>query len=70
MVVTCAATSPDLGNRICVNHQAAADGTRDLTAADWNAAEILGAVIIGDEVNELAIRREARLGGDAVQASA
>ena len=42
-------------------------GRRNLAARGGNAAQVLRAVIVSDEINKFAVRRKARLGGHAVQ---
>jgi len=44
------------GERIVVDHETAGDGARDFSAGVRDAAEILGAIIVGNEIDEFAIR--------------
>src|SRR5260370_14466077 len=56
-----------LSERIGIEHEAPRDGAGDLAAGYGDAGENLRAVVIGDEVNGVAVRREARLAGIAVE---
>src|SRR6266571_2978324 len=47
------------GERVVVDHQAASDGAGDFSAGSGDAADILRAVIVGDEIDELSVWREA-----------
>src|SRR6266699_6380532 len=47
------------GERVVVDHQAASDGAGDFSADRGDAADILRAVIVGDEIDELSVWREA-----------
>src|SRR5690348_742131 len=55
------------GQREVVDHEAATNATRDFTPGRWNAAQILRAVVVGNEVNEFAIGRKTRYRSHAIQ---
>src|SRR5690349_20961571 len=55
------------GESIVIDHEAAPDRTSDFTPGRWNAAQILRAVVVGNEVNEFAIGRKARNGSRTIK---
>ena len=55
------------GEGIVVDRNTAAEGPRDLAAGDGDAADVLSAVIVSDEVDELAVRGKARDGNHAIE---
>ena len=55
--------------RVGVEHQAAGDRARDFAACDGDLRQILGAVVVGDEVDGLAVGSEAKVADAAVEAA-
>src|SRR5215472_9129201 len=55
------------GQRVVVDCKAAAEGPADFAPCYGDAAEIQGAIVVGDEVYKLSIRRKPRIGGHAVK---
>ena len=55
------------GERVVVDHETAADGAGDLAAGDGDAADVLGAVIVGNEINGFAVGRETWSDADAIE---
>jgi hypothetical protein len=56
-----------LSNVVPVNHQAAADGPSYFSARNQYAAKVLGAIVIGNKVNELAVWRKMRLRAHSIE---
>src|SRR5712664_1851820 len=55
------------GERVVVDHETAGDGAGDLAAGDEDAADVLRAVVVGNEVNGFTVGREARCDADAIK---
>src|SRR5690242_12284527 len=55
------------GESVVVDHEAASDRTSDVASERRNATQILRAVVVGNEVNEFAIGRNARNGSHSIK---
>src|SRR5215472_3923961 len=56
------------GEGVVIDHETPAHEACDFAASGRNVAQILGAVVIGNEVDEFAVGRETRHGGHAIKA--
>jgi len=55
------------GERVIVDHEAVGDGAGDLAAGDEDATDVLGAVVVGNEIDGFAVGREARSNTYAIE---
>ncbi len=55
------------GERVVVDHETTGDGAGDLAARSGDSAEVLGAVVVGNEIDGFAVRREARSNAYAIE---
>src|SRR6266403_1259117 len=55
------------GERVVVDHETTGDGAGDFAAGYGDATDVLGAVVVGNEINGFAVGREARCDADAIK---
>jgi hypothetical protein len=67
MVAIWATRWPVGGERVVVDHETAGNRAGDLTAGDEDTADVLGAVVIGNEIDGFAVGREVRSDTHAVE---